>query len=46
MFEYLNPEAVHKIMNGCFGLLMNTIHIVALEEKHRDRLPAAQSLRL
>jgi len=26
MFEKLDPEAVHKIMDGCFGLLMDEIH--------------------
>ena len=26
LFEYLDPEAVHKIMNGCFRILMDQIH--------------------
>jgi class 3 adenylate cyclase len=26
MFEKLDPEAVHEIMDGCFSLLMNEIH--------------------
>jgi class 3 adenylate cyclase/tetratricopeptide (TPR) repeat protein len=26
MFENLDPEAVHEIMDGCFRLLMNEIH--------------------